>query len=58
MSSLDSFVKEVQADIIKFEKSYSEKHAENPENYPLELSADNSGLWFEFFVDFCNNGIV
>lgn len=57
-SSLDSFVKEVQTDIVKFEKAYREKHAENPEHYPLELPADNSGLWFEFFIEFCTNDII
>ena len=56
--SLDSFVKNTQADIVKFAKAYRKKHAENPEHYPLELPADNSGLWLEFFIEFCTNGVV
>jgi len=54
--SLDQFVKEIQRDILEFSKDYKKKHEENPEHYPLELTEDNSGLWFEFFIDFCQNG--
>ncbi|WP_092320912.1 hypothetical protein [Pseudomonas saponiphila] len=51
-NSLDAFVAEVQADIEGFAAEYRRQHALNPEQYPLELSDDNSGLWIEFFVDY------
>ena len=57
-SSLDSFVKEIQSNIVAFSEAYHKKHIENPEHYPLELPADNSGLWLEFFIEFCDNGEV
>jgi hypothetical protein len=56
--SLDSFVKEIQRDIVEFEKAYKQKHAENPEHYPLELSDENSGLWFEFFQDYSTEDVI
>lgn len=56
--SLDKFVKETQKDILRFAEAYRKKHEENPEHYPLELSVDNLGLWFEFFMEFSQNGEV
>lgn len=56
--SLESFVKELQKDILKFSEAYKKKHAENPEHYPLELPGDNAGLWTEFFIEFHTNGTV
>lgn len=50
---LDSFVKETQSNITKFAEGYRKKHAENPEYYPLELPQENSGLWLEFFLNYC-----
>lgn len=55
---LDSFVKEIQDDIVKFAEEYRKKHAKDPENYPLEFNENNSGLWLEFFLMFCNEGEV
>jgi len=57
-NSLAKFVKEISVDIDKFEKAYQKKHEENPEHYPLELPADNVGLWLEFFVDYHTHGTV
>jgi len=54
--SLEQFVAEVQADIEGFAAEYRAQHAANPEHYPLELSADNAGLWIEFFVDYMTRG--
>lgn len=56
--SLESFVKETQANIIEFAEEYRKKHVENPEHYPLELSKDNSGLWLEFFIEFCTSRTI
>lgn len=57
-TSLNRFVKETQTSINNFAEAYRKKHLENPKNYPLELPADNSGLWLEFFIEFCTNGVV
>lgn len=57
-NSLDNFVKETQKEILEFQKAYKKKHEENPEHYPLILSKDNSGLWFEFFMEYCQNKTV
>jgi hypothetical protein len=56
--SLDAFVKETQKDILKFAEEYRKKHNETPEQYPLVLNEDNAGLWFEFFMEYCQNGEV
>ena len=56
--SLDNFVKETQTDLVNFAAAYRKKHDENPEHYPLELPADNSGLWLEFFIEYCTGGDV
>lgn len=57
-ATLDNFVKDTQADILKFAEEYRKKHTENPEHYPLELPKNNSGLWLEFFIEFCTNRTV
>ena len=50
--TLDQFVADVKSDIEGFANEYRAHHAANPEHYPLELPADNAGLWLEFFVDY------
>ena len=56
--SLDSFTAEIEEDIKKFKAAYEEKHRENPEQYPLEIDESNAGVWFEFFIDYCQTGNV
>jgi len=51
--SLEAFVKDTQESILKFAEDYKKSHKKDPEHYPLELPEGNSGLWFEFFIDFC-----
>lgn len=53
--SLDYFIAELKDDIKKFEADYRKHHAEEPDHFPLELPFNDSGLWFEFFTDFCTN---
>jgi hypothetical protein len=50
--TLDNFVEEVKVDIEAFAADYRKQHLANPEQFPLELGADNAGLWTEFFMDF------
>ena len=47
--TLDEFLKEAHDDINKFEKDWREKHVKSPDEYPLVLSDENEGLWWEFF---------
>lgn len=54
--SLEQFVAEVKADIEGFAADYRAQHAAAPEQYPLELNSDNTGLWLEFFVDYMTSG--
>jgi|WetSurMetagenome_2_1015567.scaffolds.fasta_scaffold465374_2 hypothetical protein len=54
MQSLTQFVGEIEKDIKAFEASYKANHEKDPEHYPLELPESDSGLWFEFFMDFCS----
>jgi hypothetical protein len=56
VAGIDDFVEEVRRDITRFQAAWHAKHKENPEHYPLELPADNEGLWFEFFMDFMTSG--
>lgn len=50
--SLSEFVEDIQQDIKKFEADYRAHNEKEPENYPLEIPLNDSGLWFEFFMDF------
>jgi phage head maturation protease len=55
--TLDEFVKEIHKDIEKFKLQYLAAHEKakaqgTEEYYPLEMEEDNSGLWFEFFMEF------
>lgn len=50
--SLEQFVAEIKENIALFEQDWLQKHADNPEMYPLSIPADNAGLWYEFFQEF------
>jgi len=50
--SLEEFASEVRNDLQGFVAEYQAQHAINPEQFPLVLSDDNTGLWLEFFVDY------
>lgn len=49
--TLEQFVEEIKADLEVFATEYRKQNAANPEQYPLVLPDENSGLWFEFFSD-------
>jgi hypothetical protein len=57
-SKLCDFAVEIRKSIDEFESAYAAKAAENPETYLTELPDNNSGLWFEFFMDFYLTGNV
>lgn len=54
--TLEQFVEEIKADLAVFAAEYRKQHEANPEQYPLVLADDNSGLWFEFFSDHVTSG--
>ena len=56
--SLDEFVVETQNDILKFKEAWLRKHNEDPEHYPLTLPENNACLWFEFFLNFSEDGDI
>jgi hypothetical protein len=58
MKTLDEFITEIKKDIKLFEKKYRKKHLQNPKNYPLEISDDNSGVWLEMFIRYTTDHTV
>ena len=50
--TLDEFVEEVKTGIDDFEREYRGKAENEGEDYPLEFSGDNDGLWLEFFSEY------
>ena len=49
---LTSFIYQLIVDLYGFGKYWMEKHQENPEDYPLTVNVDNTGLWMEQFLIF------
>ena len=58
LHSLDNFVVTTKEDLDMFKEAYMEKHATNPEYYPLNFEDDNAGMWAELFMLFLENGEV
>jgi len=50
--NLEQFAEEMRREIDSFVADYKRQHEANPEQFPLELDGDNTGLWFEFFTEF------
>jgi len=46
--SLHEAMRNARADLDRFEAAYLAGHRANPDQYPLELPANNAGLWIEF----------
>lgn len=53
--SADAAAAEFKASVDAWLADYKKRNAENPEEYPLSLPAENAGLWGEFIYDFYNN---
>ncbi|MFN2203559.1 MAG: hypothetical protein ACK2UO_20350 [Caldilineaceae bacterium] len=45
--SLSEFIDEQMKLLAVFQKHWVEKHAEDPDNYPLIMEDGNEGLWLE-----------
>jgi len=55
VASFQNFVRELQGDIARFSRHWSEQHRADPERYPMSFSADDAGAWFEQFSTFVNS---
>lgn len=56
--SLDEFCDDVKVWVARFSHLYREQHEKSPDQYPLEIEADNSGVWFEMFLKYIDFGNV
>jgi hypothetical protein len=50
--TLDEFLAEARQNIVDFEVYWRKEHAEKPDDFPLELSDDNDGTWWEMLNGF------
>ena len=50
--TLSEFTNTLKTEINKFNIYWRLKNSKDPEAFPMELSDDNSGLWWEMFTDF------
>lgn len=53
--TLDEFLAEAQKNLKDFEKDWRIKHAQYPEEYPLEMLDGNEGLWWEFLSTYAGD---
>lgn len=56
--SVDQAAEDFKKDVDLFVAAYKVKHAAQPNEYPLELADNNSGLWIEFMLDFHTRGTI
>lgn len=52
------FTKLMHNQLEQFEKYWLEQHSKNPEQFPLSMPNDNSGLWLEMFEQFNENDLL
>ena len=50
--TLDEFISRVHIDAENFRIYWINNNMRDPENYPLEISDDNKGVWWELFLTF------
>ena len=49
--TLDEFLREVREDLVAFDKWWRKKNSEDSEQYPMEMTTGNEGLWWEFLQE-------
>ncbi len=54
--NVHDFVSRTKEQIEQFHELWLLKHAENPEQYPLDIPDDNCGVWQEMFTIFQESG--
>ena len=58
MTTIDQAAEEFTLSIKEFVEKYKAKHEMFPEQYPLEMAENNTGLWVEFMIDYHITGNV
>lgn len=56
--SLDEICEEFQLEIKKFRSAWIRRNATDPGSYPLIISHDNTGVWYECFMYFLEHGDI
>jgi len=49
--TLDEFLREAREDLVAFDKWWRKKNSEDSEQYPMEMTTGNEGLWWEFLQE-------
>lgn len=52
MTTIDQAAEEFTTSIKEFVEKYKAKHEMFPEQYPLEMAENNTGLWVEFMIEY------
>jgi len=55
MKKLSEFIKEKMDHLKAFEAFWLTSHSSDPDNFPLGMDNDNSGMWEEQFDIFCRD---
>lgn len=53
--SAEDAAEEFKKSVDAWLEDYKKQHDAKPKEYPLQLPAENAGLWGEFIYDFYNN---
>lgn len=46
--TLDEFLEEAKAEIVRFEKMWREENSKDPMAFPMKMPDGDEGLWWEF----------
>ena len=49
---LDTFITKEHARVERFKLYWLENHAKHPEQFPMAMPANNTGLWWEMLDNF------
>ena len=55
--TLDEFLREAREDLVAFDKWWRKKNSEDSEQYPMEMTTGNEGLWWEFLQENVSNDV-
>lgn len=50
--TLNDFLTEMTDDLKAFEEFWQKNHSENPDDFPMDIRNNNSGIWLEQFLAF------
>ena len=55
--TLDEFLREAREDLVAFDKWWRKKNSEDSEQYTMEMTTGNEGLWWEFLQENVSNDV-